>query len=151
MTYAGPDTWTLTIPDINTFYGITKPGVTVEKLAFVFRNADSSREGKGEGGTDIFVDVLPAGFQLVLTSTLSGPVATLENVTVQHGVVVDGEKGLEIHAKINILNANRHRVQVVAWFYYADGEPLMDIDGQYRAGDGQARRAGTDDNDVRHG
>ena len=76
MTYAGPDTWTLTIPDINTFYGITKPGVTVEKLAFVFRNADSSREGKGEGGTDIFVDVLPAGFQLVLTSTLSGPVIT---------------------------------------------------------------------------
>lgn len=76
MTYAGPDTWTLTIPDINTFYGITKPGVTVEKLTFVFRNADSSREGKGEGGTDIFVDVLPAGFQLVLTSTLSGPVVT---------------------------------------------------------------------------
>lgn len=25
----------------------------------------------------------------------------------------------------------------MAWFYYADGEPLMDIDGQYRAGDGQ--------------
>ena len=72
-----------------------------------------------------------------VTQETSGPVATLENVTVQHGVVVDGEKGLEIHAKINILNANRHRVQVVAWFYYADGEPLMDIDGQYRAGDGQ--------------
>lgn len=67
----------------------------------------------------------------------SGPVATLEDVTVQHGAVVDGEKGLEIHAKINILNANRHRIQIVAWFYYADGDPLMDVDGQYRAGDGQ--------------
>lgn len=75
LKYAGPDTWTLSIPDINSYYGIPA-GVTVEKLAFVFRNADSSREGKTENGGDIFVDVQPAGFQMELTSTLSGPVVT---------------------------------------------------------------------------
>ncbi len=78
MTYAGPNLWTLTIPSINEYYGITNPAEIVEKLAFVFRNADNSKEGKGDGGSDIFVNVAPAGFQMSLTSTA------------ENGVVMDG-------------------------------------------------------------
>ena len=44
-------------PNIRERYNVTDPTETIEKLAFVFRNADGSLEGKGDGGTDIFYDV----------------------------------------------------------------------------------------------
>lgn len=75
MTYVGPDIWTLSIPDINSYYGVPA-SETVKELAFVFRNADGSREGKTADGGDIFVKVYPAGFQVVVQSSLSGSVIT---------------------------------------------------------------------------
>lgn len=73
MKYAGTDTWTLTIPDINTYYGIPS-GETVEKMMFVFRNATGSLEGKTANGGDISVPVYPAGFQVVLGTNMDGGV-----------------------------------------------------------------------------
>ncbi len=74
LTWVAKDTWTLTIPDIREYYGITDKNVVVKKLAFVFRNADSSKEGKTASGGDIMVNVLPDGFQMELTSDLEGTV-----------------------------------------------------------------------------
>ena len=49
--------YTYTIsPSIMEFYNV-EAGVEVLQMAFVFRNADGSMEGKGEGGTDIYYDV----------------------------------------------------------------------------------------------
>lgn len=76
MKYAGPDTWTLTIPDIDSYYGIQSGSETVTELAFVFRNADGSKEGKTAQGGDIFVKVYPAGFQVVIEKSVSGNVVT---------------------------------------------------------------------------
>ena len=56
MTYVSPDTWSLTIPEISTYYGV-KEGEVVERLAFVFRNSNGSKEGKTASGGDIFVNV----------------------------------------------------------------------------------------------
>lgn len=39
-------------------------GETIEQVAFVFRNADGSLEGKGTGNTDLFVDIAAGGNQL---------------------------------------------------------------------------------------
>lgn len=63
LQYVSENLWMLNIGDIRTFYGVAEDE-TVTKLCFVFRNADGSKEGKGEGNTDIFVDVLDSGFQL---------------------------------------------------------------------------------------
>ena len=63
MDYAGVNTWTLTIRDINTYYGVPATE-TVRDLAFVFRTADNSREGKTADGGDIFVPVYPDGFSI---------------------------------------------------------------------------------------
>lgn len=68
LTYVSADTWRLTIPSIKEYYGLAD-GETVEKLAFVFRNANGSREGKTESGGDIFVDVVPDGFAMKMTSS----------------------------------------------------------------------------------
>ncbi len=46
-------------PSIRAFYGATDPTESILKLAFVFRNADGSKEGKDVGGADIFYPVYP--------------------------------------------------------------------------------------------
>lgn len=46
--------------NIRSFYGVPSAD-TVRQLAFVFRNATGSQEGKGAGGTDIFYPVYPSG------------------------------------------------------------------------------------------
>ena len=45
-------------PSIASYYGVPN-GETIEQIALVFRNADGSLEGKGDGGTDIFYEVFP--------------------------------------------------------------------------------------------
>ncbi|MDE6557099.1 MAG: hypothetical protein K2K55_09085 [Duncaniella sp.] len=62
LTYAGGEEWTLTIPSIRTFYGVTDPSEKIEKICFVFRNASGSREGKTAVGGDVFVEIFPQGF-----------------------------------------------------------------------------------------
>lgn len=62
LTYTGPFTWELKIPDLRAYYGITNPDENIERLAFVFRNANSSSECKTGAGGDIFVQVFPAAF-----------------------------------------------------------------------------------------
>ena len=74
MKYVSANTWTLTIPSIKEYYGITNPDEVVEKLAFVFRTANNSKEGKDKGGADIFVNVYPDGFQMQFTANPAGPV-----------------------------------------------------------------------------
>lgn len=47
--------------NITDFYGL-QPGDVVEQLAFVFRNANGSKEGKTADGGDIFVDIYTDAF-----------------------------------------------------------------------------------------
>ena len=76
MTYVSVDTWQLTIPSIDEFYGTT-PADEVEKLAFVFRNATGTKEGKTSDGGDIFVTVYPdSELEMTFTSDESSPILT---------------------------------------------------------------------------
>lgn len=55
LTSLGSNKWKLIIsPDIRSYYGVPA-SEQVLKLAFVFRNADNTKEGKAEGGGDIFI------------------------------------------------------------------------------------------------
>lgn len=76
LEYVSPDLWKLNIGDLRTYYGITDPAERIEKLAFVFRTADNSKEGKGEGNTDIFLDVYASGLQVAIETSLSGSIIT---------------------------------------------------------------------------
>lgn len=82
LEYVSANVWRLYIGDIRTYYGVTDPTETVNRLAFVFRNSNGSREGKTASGGDIFLDVLDSGLQLSLQSSLSGSVITSDNSTV---------------------------------------------------------------------
>ena len=67
LKWVADNTWQITIPSIDSFYGISD-GETVSKLCFVFRTADNSAEGKTAEGGDIFVPVYPTGFQMAISS-----------------------------------------------------------------------------------
>ncbi len=59
-----PNKYTYTFsPSIQGYFN-TPAGETIEQVAFVFRNATGTLEGKGTGNTDIFVDVAAGGSQL---------------------------------------------------------------------------------------
>lgn len=75
MTRTSQNTYTLTISDLSAFYGIPadKTG-TVTKLAFVFRNTNSTLEGKSDTGGDIFVDVYQPGLNIAIATDPSGSV-----------------------------------------------------------------------------
>jgi len=61
LTYISDNTWSLTIPDIRNFYGITNAAETIEKLCFVFHTKDG-KEAKTATGGDIFVPIYPNNF-----------------------------------------------------------------------------------------
>ncbi len=65
LTWISDNTWTLNIPSIDSYYGLTEDEV-VKKLAFVFRSSTGA-EGKTASNGDIFVDVAAPGYQLQLT------------------------------------------------------------------------------------
>lgn len=74
LTWVADNTWTLNIPSIDKYYGLSADEV-VKKLAFVFR-ASNGAEGKTASNGDIFVNVAPAGFQMQLTHSPEGNVIT---------------------------------------------------------------------------
>ena len=60
MTAIGNNTYTYTITDIRSFYGVTS-GQVIDSLAMVFRDATGNLTGKATGGADIFVKVIQQG------------------------------------------------------------------------------------------
>ena len=69
MTPLGNDKYELVIsPTIREFYGNVPATELIQKMAFVFRNADGSKTGKTAAGGDIFVDVYEAGLAVSITT-----------------------------------------------------------------------------------
>ncbi len=76
LTYVSANTYTLSIGDIRTYFGITDASETVQKIAVVFRTGDCTKEGKTSSGGDIFVDVLESGFQMSLDVSTPNVITT---------------------------------------------------------------------------
>lgn len=68
MTYLGNNKFQITIsPSIRAFYGVPA-GETIQKLAFVFRNSDGSKQGKTSSNGDIFYTVYAQGLSVDITN-----------------------------------------------------------------------------------
>ena len=128
LEYVSENLWKLYIGDIRTYYGVAA-NETVKRLCFVFRNAGGSKEGKGVGNTDIFVDVLETGFQLAISSDLGGNMLTApKNVTFTAGTTENatislyvndtkiGEKSntTSLQASYNFTGVGNYTVKAVA-------------------------------------
>lgn len=101
LEYVSENLWKLYIGDIYTYYGISDPSEKVVKLAFVFRNSDCSKEGKAEGGKDIFLDVLESGLQISLETSLNGNIITAatSDVTFNVGATQSAQIELSINGE----------------------------------------------------
>lgn len=60
MTSLGNNTYTYTITDIRTWYGVLA-GQVIDSLAMLFRDGAGNTVGRATGGGDIFVEVIQAG------------------------------------------------------------------------------------------
>lgn len=120
MTYVAPNTYTLTIPSIKEYYGVAD-GEVVEKLAFVFRNASSTAEGKSESGGDIFVDVAPEGLAVKLSANVEPGLVT-DPLTVDFAV--DATQSANLNLYVNSLSstpiASASSVKSLNANYYID-------------------------------
>lgn len=98
LEYVSPNLWKLTIGNLRSYYGVPA-NETITKLAFVFRTADKSKEGKAEGGKDIFVDVYQNGLQIALTSSQNSQVvdASTGAVTFTVGTTVAANINLSVN------------------------------------------------------
>ncbi len=123
--------YTYTIsPSIKAYYGINA-GEIVKKMAFVFRNANGSKEGKDTGGKDIFVDVYPddAGFIVTLNSPSQTdiivklndviPVKVSASQNVQFALYEDdlqlfNDWGPELNYYLTASNPGTHFVKIIA-------------------------------------
>ena len=68
---------------------------------------------------------------------------TYKEVTVDHNVYQDGQKGMKIHVKFSIKNCKGDSCRLIAYFYYADGSPVKDTNGLYKDAAGNVS-TGTD-------
>ncbi|HEY5507235.1 MAG TPA: Por secretion system protein, partial [Paludibacter sp.] len=95
LTSLGNNKYKLTItPDMATYYALTA-GETVTKMAFVFRNGLSTKEGKDTGGTDIMVNVYQTGLNIDFT-------APATNISIAEGTILNIQVGTSATADINL-------------------------------------------------
>lgn len=127
-----PNKYTFTIgPSIRQYYNVPA-SEQILRLAFVFRNANGTLEGKGTGNTDIFYDVFPEN--LPLATTLTSPAeANLNRFLGQQIQIVgaasrpsvislyeDGQliassnNAMSINHTLTVLQPGQHLVEMVA-------------------------------------
>ncbi|MDE7179869.1 MAG: hypothetical protein K2N88_01545 [Muribaculaceae bacterium] len=95
LQYVSENLWKLYIGDIRTFYGVGEDE-TVTKLCFVFRNGNGSKTGKGEGETDIFVDVADSGFQLAFRKSITASIVNANSNPVKFTATATEEADIKI-------------------------------------------------------
>lgn len=124
-----PNKYTYTFgPSIREYYGVPD-GEEILQIAFVFRNGDGSLEGKGAGGTDIFVDVT-AGGQLGMTVAgdpgtdtwplgkplpiLVGTTSTAQIRILDNGLAIEVFQGTELSTDIVFVTTGVHEIEIEA-------------------------------------
>lgn len=80
------------------YYGVPE-GVTIEQLAFVFRNADGSLVGKTADGGDIFYDISDGSFEVIFTSPVS--VSSVEPLGSTYTVVAQATQEADLTLSLN--------------------------------------------------
>lgn len=122
LTSLGSDKWKLTIsPDVRSWYGVPA-GEQISKLAFVFRSADKTKEGKAAGGADIFVTLNESVF------TPTAPVVQARRANVKDGInyLDDNSVTLVLYAPgkshVHLMGDFNNWTKDNAWQLFKDGD-----------------------------
>lgn len=125
-----PNLYSFTIPgSIRSFYNVPM-SETILKMAFVFRNATGSIEGKGPNGSDIFYDVYPTNLpftglrlqpvdpSIITTAGATIPVRFITSATaniqlLDNGNLVTQTTGTILNWNLST-SAGEHTIEIVA-------------------------------------
>lgn len=122
LTSLGNNEWKLTLsPNIRSFYTIPS-SEKILKLAFVFRSEDSKKEGKGEGGNDLFVTLNEEAFTPSAPLAKGRPTGSADGInyiddqTVTLVVYAPGKEHIHLLGDFNDWKKDN------AWQLYKDGD-----------------------------
>jgi len=132
MNAEGDDVYSLSY-NISDYYGI-EAGEVVEKLAFVFRNADGSIVGRAEDGSDIFHDVYDVedGLLANLISPSNDNVIIFENESLPINLTLNKPADISIFDNGNLIF--EENTSAVNFAYEASGLGLHTLDFQISDG-----------------
>lgn len=119
LEYVSPNLWKLNMGDIRTYYGLTADE-KARKLAFVFRTADCSKEGKDTGDADIFLDVVEEGYQVSLASDLGGTFVDDAHSTVNFTVTATAPSTLSLSVNGNLVKSAEGVTSLAVPFTFTD-------------------------------
>lgn len=93
LTKIADNTYSLTIGSIADFYGISQDiAKTVTQLAFVFRSADGTKEGKGDVSADILINIYQPSLVLKINSPSQQPYFADINQEISFDVAVSDQQ-----------------------------------------------------------
>jgi len=96
-----PNLYKLSIsPSIREYYGVPE-NEKIEQMAFVFRNSDGSKEGKADGGKDIFAKVYENDFNVKLLHPTENPTFVNKNDSVTIKGIASSDQTTELSLHIN--------------------------------------------------
>lgn len=96
LTREGQNLYSLTISNIRDYYNVPQ-GEKILKLAMVFRSSDSMLEGKGENGSDLFIDLYEPGVHVRFSKPAESSVVMALNETLDIEVL-GGAIGSELES-----------------------------------------------------
>lgn len=106
LTRIGDNLYQLAItPSIRDYYGVAS-GEIIERLAFVFRSSDNTREGKDIGNTDIFYTVYTEGLSVAFSAPISNDIFMLNDSVEWSVIVTDTSDILVTVNDVEIYSAN---------------------------------------------
>lgn len=118
----GNNKWKFTItPSIASFYGLNANEI-VKKLAFVFRSADKTKEGKATGGTDILIDVFQDGLNVSFANPPTNQTATLgSSMNIQVASTLAADLSLKVN-DVTVKNASASNTMSHSYTFSAYGD-----------------------------
>ncbi|MCK9423496.1 MAG: alpha-amylase family glycosyl hydrolase [Bacteroidales bacterium] len=103
MTPLGNNKYRLKIkPAIRNFYGVP-PSEQIEKMAFVFRNADGSKVGRNADGSDIYADVYPPVMSVNIVLPVNKNLYLKQNDTILVSAISPLADSLKLFVNGNLL------------------------------------------------
>lgn len=122
-----PDGYKVQIPSFCSLYEKNQSSFIVSTTS---NNTSSNRSGQ--------IIVTVGNRTVIVTVTQpSDTKCSITSVTTDHGITQNSQKGMRINVGLSANGYNGRRLEVVAWFYYQNGNRLDDKNGQLKSTDGQ--------------
>ncbi|MCF8226705.1 MAG: T9SS type A sorting domain-containing protein [Bacteroidales bacterium] len=115
-------------PSIREYYGVPD-SETITHMAFVFRSADNSKEGKGDGATDIFVEVFAEGLNVSI-STPGNNTLTSPGTSVAFAAAASETATLKLYQNNNLVNTAESTTIAEIFSFNISGDYWLKVTAQ---------------------